>query len=65
MATTLKKSISLDSPQCEEQGVIHKNVNFTNSPKHSAFLNTLLQTIIRTTPDFGARCHCTEYYKYS
>ena len=52
MATTLKRSISPDSPQCEEQDVIHKNLNFTNSPKHSAFLNILLQTIIRITPDF-------------
>ena len=52
MATTLKKSISPDSPQCEEQDVIHKILNFTNSPKHSAYLNILLQTIIRITPDF-------------
>ena len=54
MATMLKKSMSPDSPQCKEQGVIHKISILQNSPKHSASLNTLLQTIIWTTPVF--RC---------
>ena len=50
MATTLKKSISPDSPQCEEQCVIHKILILQNSSKHSVFFNTLLQTIIWTAP---------------
>ena len=50
MATTLKKSISPDSPQCEEQREIYKISILQNFSKHSAFFNTLLQTIIWTAP---------------
>ena len=50
MATTLKMSISPDSPQCEKQCVILKISILQNFSKHSAFVNTLLQTIAQTAP---------------
>ena len=50
MATTLKMSISPDSPQCKEQCVILKISILQNFSKHSAFFNTLLQTIVWTAP---------------
>ena len=52
MATTLKKSIFPDSPRYKDQRLTHKILILQNSSKHSAFFNTLLQTIIQTTPDF-------------
>ena len=50
MATTLKMSISSDSPQCEEQCVILKISILQNFSKTFSILNTLLQTIVRTAP---------------
>ena len=46
MATTLKKSISPDSPQCEEQCVTIKFFKFYS------IYNLLLQTIFWTTRHF-------------
>ena len=50
MLWQLKKSISPDSPQCEEQCVSHKISILQNFTKTFSILNTLLQTIAWTTP---------------
>ena len=50
MATTLKKSISPDSPQCEEQCVDIKISIFTKFSKIYSIYNILLQTIFQTAP---------------
>ena len=52
MATTLKKSISPDSPQCEEQCVAIKFQFFTKFSKIYSIYNILLQTIFWTAPHF-------------
>ena len=52
MATTLKKSISPDFPQCEEQCVAIKFQSFTKFSKIYSIYNILLQTIFRTAPHF-------------
>ena len=52
MATTLKKSISPDSPQCKEQCVAIKTSIFTKFSKIHSICNILLQTIFRTVPHF-------------
>ena len=46
----LKKSIFPDSPQCEEQGVVHKISILQNFSKTFSNYNILLQTIVRTAP---------------
>ena len=50
MATTIKMSISPDSPQCEEQCVILKISILQNLSKTFSIYNTSLQTIVRTAP---------------
>ena len=50
MATTLKKSISPDSPQCKEQCVTHKISILQNFSKTYSIYDILLQTIVRTAP---------------
>ena len=50
MATTLKKSISQDSPQCEEQCVAHKISILQIFSKTVSIYTMLLQTIVRTAP---------------
>ena len=52
MATTLTKSISPDSPQCEEQCVAIKFQFFTKFFKIYSIYNILLQTIFQTTRHF-------------
>ena len=52
MATTLKKFISLDSPQCEEQYVSYKISILQNLFKMSSIYNISLQTIFQTAPHF-------------
>ena len=52
MANTLKKSISPDSPQCEEQCVAIKFQSFTKFSKIYSIYNILLQTIFWTAPHF-------------
>ena len=52
MAITLKKSISPDSPQCEEQCVAIKFQCFTKFFKIYSIYNVLLQTIFWTAPYF-------------
>ena len=52
MATTLKKSISPDSPQCEEQCVATRFQSFTKFSKIYSIYNVLLQTIFQTAPHF-------------
>ena len=52
MATTLKKSISPDSLQCEEQCVAIKFQFFTKFSKIYSIYNVLLQTIFWTAPHF-------------
>ena len=52
MATTLKKSISPDFPQCEEQCVAIKFQSFTKLFKIYSIYNILLQTISRTALHF-------------
>ena len=50
MATTLKTSISPDSPQCKEECVIHKISILQNFTETFSIFNTLLQTIVWTAP---------------
>ena len=52
MATTLKKSISLNSPQCEEQCVAIKFQFLQTFSKIYSIYNILLQTILWTAPHF-------------
>ena len=52
MATTLKKAISLDSPQCEEQCSAIKFQFLQNFSKIYSIYNILLQTIFWTAPHF-------------
>ena len=52
MATTLKKSISPDSPQCDEQCVAIQFQFLQNFSKIYSIYNILLQTIFRTTLHF-------------
>ena len=52
MATTLKKSISPDSPQCEEQCSAIKFHFIQNFSKIYDIYNILLQTIFWTAPHF-------------
>ena len=52
MATTLKKSISPDYPQCEKQCVSYKISIFTKFSKIYNIHNILLQTIFQTAPHF-------------
>ena len=52
MATTLKKSISPDSPQCKEQYVAIKFQFFTKLSKIYSIYNVLLQTIFWTALHF-------------
>ena len=52
MATTLKRSISPDSPQCEEQCVSYKISIFTKFSKIYSNHNVLLQTIFWTALHF-------------
>ena len=52
MATTLKKAISPDSPQCEEQCVAIKISIFIKFSKIYGIYNILLQTIFWTAPHF-------------
>ena len=53
MATTLKKSIPPDSPQCEEQCVAIKFQSFTKFSKIYSIYNVLLQTIFWTALHFS------------
>ena len=46
----LKKSISPDCPQCEEQCVAHKISILQNFSKTFSIYNILLQTIVQTAP---------------
>ena len=52
MATTLKRSTSPDSPQCEEQYVTHKISILQNFSKTYSIYNIVLQTIVRTALHF-------------
>ena len=52
MATTLKKAISPDSPQCEEQCSAIKFQFLQSFSKIYSIYNILLQTIFRRVPHF-------------
>ena len=52
MATTLKKAISPDSPQCKEQCSVIKFQFLQNFFKFYGIYNILLQTIFQTAPLF-------------
>ena len=52
MATTLKKAISPDSPQCEEQYSAITFQFLQNFSKIYGIYNILLQTIFQTAPHF-------------